>query len=149
MKVLRITTQDTLAIRYKMLRKNIAEAKEDCYFNNDEEDNTFHLGAFTANTLASVASFYLENNNQISETVQFRLRGMATLPKFQHQGLSSELLKMAFPIIKQNMCNILWCHARENAVGFYEKVGFKKTGDLFLVDKIGPHYLMILDLKDL
>ncbi len=63
-----------------MLRKNIASAKEDCYFNNDEEDNTFHLGAFKSNTLASVASFYLENNNQIEEAVQFRLFAAQRVP---------------------------------------------------------------------
>jgi ribosomal protein S18 acetylase RimI-like enzyme len=69
---------------------------------------------------------------------------MATLPEFQNQGLSSELLAMAFPIIKQNFCTLLWCHARVPAIGFYEKVGFNKVNnDIFEIDDIGPHILMM------
>jgi ribosomal protein S18 acetylase RimI-like enzyme len=69
---------------------------------------------------------------------------MATLPEFQNKGLSSELLEMAFPIIKQNFCSLLWCNARVSAVGFYEKVGFTKANNnIFEIEEIGPHILML------
>jgi len=120
---------------------------EECYFKNDDDDHTFHLGAFVSGSIASIASFYFENHSLIDQTVQYRLRGMATLPDFQNKGFSSELLKMAFPIIQQNMCTTLWCNARMNAIGFYEKVGFVQSGELFNIEKIGKHGLMILKLK--
>jgi GNAT superfamily N-acetyltransferase len=72
---------------------------------------------------------------------------MATLPDYQAQGLSSELLSFAFPIIKQNFCTLLWCNARVSAIGFYEKVGFKKfNGEVFEIDEIGPHVLMFKNI---
>jgi GNAT superfamily N-acetyltransferase len=72
---------------------------------------------------------------------------MATLPDYQGQGLSSELLTMAFPIIKQNFCTLLWCNAKTSAVGFYEKVGFQKfDGSVFQVSGIGPHVLMFKNI---
>ena len=76
------------------------------------------------------------------EQYQFQLRGMATLEEFQKQGLSAALLQTAFPIIKRNHVNLLWCNAREAAVGFYEKMGFEKNSDTFEIEGVGPHILM-------
>jgi predicted GNAT family N-acyltransferase len=120
---------------------------ERCKFAGDEEDQTFHLGAFMDNKLVSVASFYFEKHPDLEEPFQFRLRGMATLPDYQHKGLSTELLKMAFPIIKQNFCHLVWCNARVTAVEFYQKVGFEKVGEQFDIPGIGPHLLMFKSLN--
>ena len=118
-----------------------------CNFTGDEEDQTFHLGAFKSGKLISVASFYFEKHPVLEEPYQFRLRGMATLEEHQNQGLSSALLKTAFPIIKQNLCPVVWCNARKAAVGFYQKVGFEKTGQEFDIPGIGAHYLMFKSIK--
>lgn len=141
MKVLRINTRDTYAIRQQMLRPG--RPQSECLFAGDDEDQTFHLGAFVDNKLVSVASFYFDRHPDIDSPYQYRLRGMATLPDFQGQGLSGELLKMAFPIIKQNQCEILWCNARVSALGFYQKVGFEKLSEEFDIPTVGPHVLMM------
>lgn len=141
MKVKRIEAPDTHAIRNEVLRPS--GQIEDCVFEGDEDNNTFHLGAFVEGKLVSIASFYLISHPSIEDENQYQLRGMATLYDFRHKGLSSELLKVAFPIIKQNFCTVLWCHARENAIGFYTKVGFEQTGERFFIPQIGPHYLMV------
>lgn len=143
MKVLRISAQDTYQIRQKLLVPDhtLVKAK---FENDDDEDISFHLGAFVDGKLMSVASFYYDRNPLFADQHQYRLRGMATLSEYQNRGLSSELLNMAFPIIKQNLCTLLWCHARLPAVGFYEKVGFQKANDkIFEIDDIGPHVLMM------
>lgn len=115
---------------------------EEVKFNNDDNEQTFHLGAFVDNKLVSVASFYYEKHPELEGEHHYRLRGMATHPDHQHKGLSRELLRVAFPIIKQNFCNLVWCNAREAAAGFYEKVGFEKIYGPFDIEDIGPHYLM-------
>jgi len=127
-----------------MLRPN--GTFEDCVFRADQDELTFHLGAFEDKRLVSVASFYFERNDLFPDTYQYRLRGMATLPEFQAQGLSSALLKTAFPVIKQNQCTLLWCNARERAMGFYLKVGFAASGDFFSVPQIGKHILMSIKI---
>ena len=111
-------------------------------FQGDSDELTFHLGAFVDKKLVSVASFYFEKHPQFPEAYQYRLRGMATLPEFQGQGYSSALLRTAFPVIKQNQCSLLWCNAREKAMGYYLKVGFKPSGELFDIPGIGKHNLM-------
>lgn len=146
MKVLRISAGDTTDIRHQMLRAG--RPREEAVFAGDEEDQTFHLGAFVENRLVSVASFYFEKHPDLVEhEYQYRLRGMATLPEFQGQGLSSALLKMAFPIIKQNFCTLLWCNARTSASGFYQRVGFEKIGEEFDIETVGPHHLMFKQIS--
>jgi GNAT superfamily N-acetyltransferase len=121
----------------------------DCEFRGDDDELTFHLGAFVDNKLASVASFYFENHELFAAAHphQYRLRGMATLPDFQGQGQSSALLRTAFPLIKQNQCTLLWCNARESAEGFYKKVGFTGHGEIFEIPLIGPHRLMSIEIR--
>jgi GNAT superfamily N-acetyltransferase len=142
--VKRIKAMDTHLIRHRILRPH--GTLEDCIFKGDNDEMTFHLGAFVDKRLVSVASFYFEKNHLFPEPYQYRLRGMATLPEYQNQGLSSALLKTAFPVIKNNQCSLLWCNAREKAVGFYSKVGFKPKGELFNVPNIGPHVLMAIHI---
>ena len=140
MEVLRIKAIDTYPIRHKMLRPS--GTVEDCMFQGDHDELTFHLGAFVDKKLVSVASFYFEKHPAFSEAYQYSLRGMATLPEYLGQGYSSALLRTAFPVIKQNQCSLLWCNAREKALGFYKKVGFNATGELFSIPNIGKHMLM-------
>lgn len=113
-----------------------------CVFPGDDDDQTFHLGAFVDSKLVSVASFYFEPNQKFPGENHFRLRGMATAPDYQGQGLSSSLLKTAFPYIRRNFCETLWCNARTGAKGFYLKTGFEECSDIFDIPGVGPHVLM-------
>ena len=144
MEVLRIKAIDTHPIRHRMLRPH--GTIEDCIFKGDTDELTFHLGAFVDKKLVSVASFYFERNPVFPDPYQFRLRGMATLPEYQGQGLSSALLRTAFPLIKQNQCTLLWCNARKAALGFYTKVGFQPYDEEFDIPQIGPHFLMSIQI---
>ncbi len=144
MLVKQIESKDTYYIRNEVLRPGLPV--ETCYFDGDKEDSTFHLGAFIDDKLCSIASFYLNNSKEFQEEFQFQLRGMATLKTHRGNGLSSALLKTAFPLIKQNHVKLLWCNARTEAVGFYQKVGFQIKGEEFHIEGVGAHYLMFIEI---
>ena len=142
MDVKQIHYKDTYSIKHQMLRPG--RPIETCYFEGDDDELSFHLGAYIDGNLASVASFYLRSHPSIiEEQHQYQLRGMATLPEHQRKGLSQALLQTAFPIIRNNHVNLVWCNARALATGFYEKVGFEKKSDIFEIPDVGPHYLMV------
>ena len=141
MEIKRINTIDTYSIRQKVLRPG--RPFDTCFFDHDENDQTFHLGGFMSNKLVSIASFNFNSNEYFAKAKnQYQLQGMATLKGFRKQGLSKELLRMAFPIIKNNFCNLLWCKARTTSQGFYEQVGFESVGEIFEIHNIGSHILM-------
>ena len=109
----RISAKDTYPIRKKVLIPEGCEGEVSIEFEHDnDEDLAFHLGVFLDGKLASVTSMFFLSHPDIPDEYQYQLRGMATLPEYQRQGLSSELLKMAFSIVKQNQCHVVWCHAQ-------------------------------------
>jgi predicted GNAT family N-acyltransferase len=142
--VRQIEAKDTMHIRKQVLRPD--GDIEECIFEGDDSESTFHLGGYIDDELASIASFYLDNHPKIKDTYQFRLRGMATLPQFRKRGLSQALLQTAFPMIKQNNIETLWCNARTTAQGFYEKAGFEVVSDIFDIPGVGPHVVMIKEI---
>lgn len=143
--VKRVHLKDTYGIRKKVLGVN--DTLKSYMFEGDDESGTFHLGAFIENNLVSVASFYFKRNPNFNIDNQYQLQGMATLENFRKQGFSRELLNVAFPIIKQNFCNVVWCNARVEAAPFYEKLGFEKHGEEFDIENIGKHVLMYREIN--
>src|SRR5690349_5649460 len=122
MHIRKIKAQETYPIRHEILRRGLPI--ESARFNGDTDESTFHLGAVLEGRLVSVASFFFRPNEFFSEDVQCQLRGMATLAEHQGKGLGRALLNAALSILPQNGCELVWCNARESAIGFYENMGF-------------------------
>ena len=74
-----------------------------------------------------------------------RLRQMAVLNALQGKGIGRALMNFAENIARDRGYKKVGMHARSNAVGFYEKVGYKVKGDQFIEITI-PHYVMEKDL---
>ena len=74
-----------------------------------------------------------------------RLRQMAVLNALQGKGIGRALMNFAENLARDRGYKIIRMHARNNVVGFYEKVGYKIKGDQFIEITI-PHYVMEKDL---
>jgi ribosomal protein S18 acetylase RimI-like enzyme len=73
----------------------------------------------------------------------WQLRGMATAPELQGQGIGSRLVAAALEEIRRRDGRLVWCDARTSAVGFYERNGFTAAGTEFRHAESGiPHYRM-------
>lgn len=70
-----------------------------------------------------------------------RLRQMAVLNDLQGKGIGRALMGFAENLARDRGYRILSMHARKNAVGFYEKMGYNITSDEFEEVTI-PHYVM-------
>lgn len=81
----------------------------------------------------------------ISEnTVQ--LRQMAVSPALQGKGTGKEIILFAEAYARKNNFDILTMHARKEATGFYQKLGYDFCGEEFTEVGI-PHYEMRKNLK--
>lgn len=138
-----ISTEETYFIRKEVLRKGIDKPFK---FEGDFDKHTFHLGAFKNDKLVGVATFMYISCNLL-KGLQFQLRGMATLVDVRGEGYGKFLVDKASELLKNKHIDILWCNAREVAVEFYKKNGFKIIGDSFEIDQIGKHYKMYKELK--
>lgn len=144
MRVSILEAQETYPIRHEILRPGWP--LESAHFDGDNDASTFHLGIDLDGHLASVASFYLRSSDLLRESVQYQLRGMATLTAYQGKGLGSALIGAALPALRQRGCDVLWCNARESAIGFYGSVDFVTIGPRFNIPAVGPHYVMFRKL---
>jgi len=77
------------------------------------------------------------------ETV--RLRQMAVLNDLQGKGIGKALMQFAENLARDRGYRRITMHARKNALGFYEKMGYKKIGKEFEEITI-PHYVMEKEL---
>ncbi|MBN8785149.1 MAG: GNAT family N-acetyltransferase [Sphingobacteriales bacterium SCN 48-20] len=70
-----------------------------------------------------------------------RLRQMAVLNDLQGKGIGRALMNFAENLARDRGFKAVTMHARKNAVGFYEKMGYRVTSDEFTEVNI-PHYVM-------
>ena len=137
-----ITGKQTYCIRKEVLRKGIDLPYK---FDGDNHQKTIHLGAFKKKKLIGVVSFMHESLNEKRED-EYQLRGMATIIDVRGDGFGSLLVKEGIQILLKRDIKYIWCNAREGAVKFYERNGFKIVGTPFNVKQIGVHYKMKLKI---
>lgn len=74
-----------------------------------------------------------------------RLRQMAVLNDLQGKGIGKALIQFAENLARDHGYQKMTMHARKNAVGFYEKMGYKVSGSEFEEVTL-PHFVMEKDL---
>lgn len=101
----------------------------------DKEKDNMLIGAFEDDDMLGCCMLVEEN----PETV--RLRQMAVLNDLQGKGIGRALMNFAENLARDRGYKTMSMHARKNAVGFYEKMGYKIVSDEFTEITI-PHYVM-------
>src|SRR6478735_7602094 len=75
----------------------------------------------------------------------WQLRQMAVTPELQRQGIGQKLVAFALSWAREAGAVSLMAHAREPAVGFYERAGFSVEGEPYV--KVGlPHRTVVMAL---
>ena len=116
---------------------------DECVFEGDTSGNTFHFGLFMDENLIGVASFMKNSNPLFKDAEQYQLRGMAVLSEFKGQGFGASLLIEGEEKLKNLVSHpFLWFNARDHAIGFYEKFGYKTIGEKFDVPGVCQHIVM-------
>ncbi|MED4204986.1 GNAT family N-acetyltransferase [Neobacillus mesonae] len=104
------------------------------YIKLEDDDLGIHFGLFKENTLISVISLFIDN-----EEAQFRK--FATIQHEQGKGYGSILLESVLKEAKIHGVNRIWCNARQNKVDFYKRFGLRETNSSFI--KEGKSYVIM------
>ncbi|MXV49765.1 GNAT family N-acetyltransferase [Pedobacter sp. HMF7647] len=94
-----------------------------------DDGNGLHYGVLDQGELCTVVSCFMEND-------RMQFRKLATLNDKQGLGLGSFMMKFLLENSRQQSAKTLWCNARVNKKGFYEKFGLAETGKKFFKDGI-------------
>ncbi|MEO7922759.1 MAG: GNAT family N-acetyltransferase [Chitinophagaceae bacterium] len=101
----------------------------------EQEKENMLIGAFEEEDMLGCCMLVEENTDTV------RLRQMAVLNDLQGKGIGRALMSFAENLARDRGYKILSMHARKNAVGFYEKMGYLVAGDEFHEVTI-PHFVM-------
>lgn len=143
-----IRADETRALRHQVLWPHKARM-EDCVIDIDHEAGAIHLGAFDrSDCLVGICSLFETGSSKIDGAYQYRLRAMATSPLVRGKGAGKAVVLEALRRVAALGCDVLWCDAREVALGFYERLGFERIDEWYEVPIIGPHQFMYFRFSD-
>jgi len=140
LQIKKITASETYPLRHAILRQN--EPIEKCIYPFDNAFSTLHFGLFEKEFLIGIVSLFETKKDLFEDVKQFQIRGMAVLESHQKKGYGAALIKHAISHLQKEKDFLIWFNARIIAIGFYEKLGFEKTGGAFEIFPIGMHYIM-------
>lgn len=129
--------KDMVKLREDILRKPLGLS-----FTTEEletERNNLMMGAYEDDKMLGCCMLVEENPQTV------RLRQMAVINDIQGKGVGKALIQFAENLARDHGYRKITMHARKNALGFYEKMGYQVKGDEFEEVTI-PHYVMEKDL---
>ena len=121
----KVNADDLMEIRHRVLWPD----KPREFVKVPEDESGTHFGLYFEGKLVSVISLFGDDQG-------IRFRKFATLPDFQGKGLGSKLLQHAIRYAQTQGYTRMWCDARTDALGFYERLGFKKFSQPFFKEHI-------------
>ena len=105
----------------------------------EDEKKNLLIGAFEDDNMLGCCMLVEENSESV------KLRQMAVLNALQGKGIGRALMQFAENLARDHGYKVLTMHARKNAVGFYEKMGYRVKGEEFQEVSI-PHFEMEKEL---
>lgn len=139
MKIIEPTTPEEFEkyydLRFEILRKPWNQPK---LSTKDEYENISIHFLMLNDKQEAVASGRL----QINSNEEGQIRSMAVRSDMQGKGLGTEMIKYIEQKVKERNLRHITLDARENAVKFYEKNGYKISGKSYLLFGMIQHYRM-------
>jgi predicted GNAT family N-acyltransferase len=77
-----------------------------------------------------------------TDSLSWRVRGMATREDVRNLGIGSAVLSRAVQHVAEHGGGLLWCNVRVPAVNLYRRASFVEHGDVWEDPDIGPHVVM-------
>lgn len=122
-----------VALRMEILRKPLGLS-----FTEEElanEKNDILIGAFDEDKILACCLLTQVDNATI------KLRQMAVQNNLQGKGIGASIMSFAETVARDKGYKKLMMHARNTAIGFYEKFDFRVKGNEFIEVNV-PHHVM-------
>jgi GNAT superfamily N-acetyltransferase len=97
--------------------------------------------------LVGVATFASRPYPDRPGVAAVQLRGMAVETAQHGRGIGQLLLTAAMDRLRAQGTELLWAKARDQALGFYERLGMHVEGDGYITaDTRLPHHTVVIEL---
>ena len=138
-RIAQIEAVDTHDLRRSLLRDGTAS--DQVVFDGDDDEDTFHLGAFEVSTLVAISTWMHRRYPDLPGHPGHQLRGMATTPSARGTGVSDLMLVTGSGRCGEVGSTLIWARARVAALSFYQRHGFETRGHQYVDLTTGlPHH---------
>lgn len=108
---------------------------------DDIEDQCFHVMAVSSdNKVVGVARL------QFNSKIESQIRYMAVAKDSERQGIGQALVNAIEQHAKSQSCRTIMLDAREPAVDFYKKLGYKVIKKTYLLFDLIQHFQMVKEI---
>ena len=133
------------ALRVRVLRKNTPATHAD--YPEDLLADVVHLVIRENATVVATSTWFSKECPEFPGTPAVQLKGMAVDDHLQTTGHGRVLIDAGLSLARDRHASLVWARARDSAIGFYEKCGFRTVGDGFVDEPTGmPHHIVVRNL---
>lgn len=132
---------DLLTLRRDVMRPGM-ESFSDVIYDKDNHSSAIHLGIKHQGKIIACVSAYEENNPDLSQHIQYRIRALCVDENYRMQGIARKLFNRIIDEVIKKGAQAIWFTARTHLVKFYNSMGFKEYGEEFLIPNSCMHIKM-------
>lgn len=141
----RIDASTVLQLRRALLRRYRTDSPS---VMGDEHPSACHIGAYRDDRLVAVGSIHPEAMPGGYRTNAWRFHGVAVDHGHRGVGVGALITERCLEHAAGREAKVVWCVAPAGAYGFFERYGFRRTGDP-IDDADGPQYMLFAELGPL
>ena len=143
--VRRLSIEEIMGLRVKVLRKGTPTTH--CSYPEDGYPDVVHLGIVREGDAVATSTWFTKECPEVPGRVAMQLKGMAVDDSLQTSGLGRRLVEAGLDHARGCGAEIVWARARDSALGFYLKTGFRAVGEGFIDEPTAmPHHIVVRDL---
>lgn len=145
MEIKHYKASELLLLRRNVMRPNM-ESFEDVIYDKDDHSSAIHLGVEIDGKIIACVSAYQENNPDLSQQIQYRIRALCVDENYRLQGIARMLFNKIIEEVTNKGAQAIWFTARTHLTKFYNSFGFKEYGEEFLIPNSCMHIKMYKSL---
>lgn len=143
--VVSLPTADILDLRVRVLRKGTpythANYPEDAY------PDVVNFCVVRNGEPVATSTWFAKECPELPGTPAVQLKGMAVDDSLQGSGLGALLISHGLEHARGAGARIVWARARDSALYFYGRRGFRTVGAGFIDEPTAmPHHIVVIDL---
>ncbi|NBO84390.1 MAG: GNAT family N-acetyltransferase [Actinobacteria bacterium] len=111
-------------------------------YDGDEHPDTVHIGARADGVVVATSTWIRAAWQESPAAPAVQLRGMAVDDSLQGTGVGRKLIEAGIDHARTLGARFVWAKARDSALDFYLRCGFRVVGEQFMEPASGmPHHL--------
>ena len=140
-----LPTADILDLRVRVLRKGTPYTHAN--YPEDSYPDVVNFCVVRNGEPVATSTWFAKECPGFPAIPAVQLKGMAVDDSLQGAGLGARLIERGLEHARATGARLVWARARDSALYFYERRGFRVVGEGFIDEPTAmPHHIVVIDL---